>query len=103
MVFAVVDIDIPALVSRKHVDKFQERAFQELRSYVQRHYAADEDRFPRLLLRLPPLRALQPHVMEELFFAGLTGSVQIDSIIPYILRMDSSEFTSHRSIISDFS
>ncbi|XP_054279610.1 nuclear receptor subfamily 2 group C member 1-like isoform X2 [Macrosteles quadrilineatus] len=93
--------DIPALVSRKHVDKFQERAFQELRSYVQRHYSDDEDRFPRLLLRLPPLRALQPHVMEELFFAGLTGGVTIDTIIPYILRMDSSDFS--QRVISEFS
>lgn len=41
----------------------------------------------RLLLRLPPLRALEPQVLEELFFAGLIGQVQIDSVIPYILRM----------------
>lgn len=45
----------------------------------------------RLLLRLPPLRALEPQVLEELFFAGLIGQVQIDSVIPYILRMGSSQ------------
>jgi hypothetical protein len=32
--------------------------------------------------------------MEELFFAGLIGSVQIDSIIPYILRMETAEYNS---------
>ncbi len=32
--------------------------------------------------------------MEELFFAGLIGSVQIDSIIPYILRMETAEYSS---------
>lgn len=41
----------------------------------------------RLLLRLPPLRALEPQILEELFFAGLIGQVQIDNVIPYILRM----------------
>lgn len=33
------------------------------------------------------MRALEPQVLEELFFAGLIGQVQIDSVIPYILRM----------------
>jgi predicted cobalt transporter CbtA len=31
--------------------------------------------------------------MEELFFAGLIGNVQIDSIIPYILRMETAEYS----------
>lgn len=31
-------------------------------------------------------------VMEELFFAGLIGNVQIDSIIPYILRMETTDY-----------
>ena len=42
---------------------------------------------------LPTLRSLNAAVIEELFFAGLIGNVQIDSIIPYILRMDSSDFS----------
>ena len=46
-----------------------------------------------LLLLLPTLRTLSASATEELFFVGLIGSVQIDSIIPYILRMDSSEFS----------
>ncbi|PSN35265.1 Nuclear receptor subfamily 2 group C member 2 [Blattella germanica] len=78
----------------RQVEKFQEKAFQELRSYVSQTFPEDRDRFPRLLLRLPPLRALQPQVMEELFFAGLIGNVQIDSVIPYILRMGAGEYSS---------
>lgn len=89
--------DHPGLSLRRQIDKFQEKAFQELRSYINKNSPEDEDRFPRLLLRLPPLRSLQPHVMEELFFAGLIGNVQIDTVIPYILRMDSSEYTSQPS------
>ncbi|XP_075729328.1 nuclear receptor subfamily 2 group C member 2-like isoform X3 [Rhipicephalus microplus] len=42
----------------------------------------------RLLLQLAPLRALQPSLTEDLFFAGLIGSVRIGSILPFILRMD---------------
>ncbi|XP_049806444.1 orphan steroid hormone receptor 2-like isoform X1 [Schistocerca nitens] len=83
--------DQPGLHTRRQVEKFQEKAFRELRTYVTQTFPEDSDRFPRLLLRLPPLRALQPKVVEELFFAGLIGSVQIDSVIPYILRMDGGD------------
>jgi hypothetical protein len=86
--------DHPGLLARRQVEKFQEKAFQELRCYVNQTFPEDRDRFPRLLLRLPPLRALQPQVMEELFFAGLIGNVQIDSVIPYILRMGAGEYSS---------
>nr|CAD7462867.1 unnamed protein product [Timema tahoe] len=86
--------DLPGLGSKRQVEKFQEKAFQELRTYVSQTFPEDRDRFPRLLLRLPLLRALQAHVMEELFFAGLIGNVQIDSVIPYILRMDEGEYCS---------
>nr|CAD7264963.1 unnamed protein product [Timema shepardi] len=86
--------DLPGLGSKRQVEKFQEKAFQELRTYVSQTFPEDRDRFPRLLLRLPLLRALQAHVMEELFFAGLIGNVQIDSVIPYILRMEEGEYCS---------
>ncbi|KAF2905389.1 hypothetical protein ILUMI_00778 [Ignelater luminosus] len=79
--------DHPGLLFRKQIEKFQEKSFQALKDYVMNSFPDDTDRFPRLLLRLPPLRALDPQVLEELFFAGLIGQVQIDSVIPYILRM----------------
>lgn len=79
--------DQPGLLFRKQVEKFQEKSFQALKNYIISSFPDDTDRFPRLLLRLPPLRALDPQVLEELFFAGLIGQVQIDSVIPYILRM----------------
>ncbi|KAK9718859.1 Ligand-binding domain of nuclear hormone receptor [Popillia japonica] len=82
--------DQPGLLIRKQVEKMQEKSFQALRTYTNQSFPDDTDRFPRLLLRLPPLRALEPQILEELFFAGLLGQVQIDSVIPYILRMGSS-------------
>ncbi|KAK5639676.1 hypothetical protein RI129_012168 [Pyrocoelia pectoralis] len=82
--------DQPELLFRKQVEKFQEKSFQALQNYIVSSFPDDTDRFPRLLLRVSPLRALDPQVLEELFFAGLIGQVQIDSVIPYILRMGTS-------------
>ena len=56
-------------------------------------------RICHLLLTLPTLRSLDSSVTEGLFFAGLIGNVQIDSIIPYILRMETSDFTG--GLVSD--
>lgn len=85
---------LPGLPSnlRRQIDRLQEKAFEELRNYESRQNSDDEDRSSKLLLRLLPLRFLQPQIMEELFFAGLIGNVQIDSVIPYILRMEADEY-----------
>lgn len=45
-------------------------------------------------MRLPALRLMSAAVTEELFFTGLIGNVQIDSIIPYILKMESTDYNS---------
>lgn len=48
----------------------------------------------KLLVRLPALRLMSAAITEELFFTGLIGNVQIDSIIPYILKMESTDYNS---------
>lgn len=78
----------------KQVERFQEKAHVELRNYIQEVHPQNPDRLCKLLLRLPALRSVNPGIMEELFFSGLTGSVQIDSIIPHILRMETAEYNS---------
>ncbi|XP_070559532.1 orphan steroid hormone receptor 2-like isoform X3 [Ptychodera flava] len=90
--------DHPGLVNSRQIEKFQEKAVQELQEYVSRAYPNSTDRFPKLLLRLPALRLLNPSIMEELFFAGLIGNVQIDSIIPYILRMETADYNTQIAI-----
>lgn len=84
----------------RQIEKFQDKCHQELLEYVTRHYPEQEERYPRLLLRLPALRLLSPSIMEELFFAGLIGNVQIDSIIPYILRMETAEYNAQVGVQS---
>lgn len=54
-------------------------------------------RLTRILARLPALRLMNSSITEELFFTGLIGNVSIDSIIPYILKMETAEYNSQDS------
>uniref|UniRef100_A0A671SRE5 Nuclear receptor subfamily 2 group C member 1-like n=1 Tax=Sinocyclocheilus anshuiensis TaxID=1608454 RepID=A0A671SRE5_9TELE len=76
------------------IERFQEKAYMELQDYVSKVYPEDTYRLSKLLVRLPALRLMSAAVTEELFFAGLIGNVQIDSIIPYILKMESTDYNS---------
>ncbi|XP_063994690.1 nuclear receptor subfamily 2 group C member 1-A-like isoform X2 [Diachasmimorpha longicaudata] len=66
----------------KKVEVLQEATWSELQQRV------GADRLPRLLLRLAPLRSINPRVLEDLFFAGLIGRVSVASVVPYILSME---------------
>lgn len=68
-------------VWHKKVEVLQDAAWTELQQRV------SSDRLPRLLLRLPPLRSINPRILEDLFFAGLIGRVSVASVVPYILSM----------------
>uniref|UniRef100_A0A7N6BN41 Nuclear receptor subfamily 2, group C, member 1 n=1 Tax=Anabas testudineus TaxID=64144 RepID=A0A7N6BN41_ANATE len=84
--------DHPGIDNTTQIERFQEKAYMELQDYVTRTYPEDSYRlvvFPTLC-QLSKLAA----VTEELFFAGLIGNVQIDSIIPYILKMESTDYNS---------
>lgn len=86
--------DHPGIDNISQIQFFQEQAYTELQDYVTRTYPEDCYRLSKLLLRLPALRLISASVTEELFFAGLIGNVQIDSIIPYILKMESTDYNS---------
>ncbi|XP_070611947.1 nuclear receptor subfamily 2 group C member 1 isoform X2 [Erythrolamprus reginae] len=86
--------DHPGLENVVQIEKFQEKAYMEFQDYVMKVYPEDTYRLSRLLLRLPALRLMSAAITEELFFAGLIGNVQIDSIIPYILRMETADYNS---------
>ncbi|XP_053576651.1 nuclear receptor subfamily 2 group C member 2 isoform X1 [Bombina bombina] len=84
--------DHPGLSSTQQIEKFQEKAQMELQDYVQKTYPEDTYRLTRILVRLPALRLMSSSITEELFFTGLIGNVPIDSIIPYILKMETAEY-----------
>lgn len=86
--------DNPSLTNLSQIELIQDQVQREFSQHLQQLQPNNTDRMAKLLLRLPPLHALNPSVMEELFFAGLIGNVQIDSIIPYILRMETAEYNS---------
>ena len=86
----------------RQIEKFQEKSHHDLQDYVIHSYPSQADRLGKLLLRLPALRLLSPNIMEELFFAGLIGNVQIDSIIPYILRMETAEYNAEGGLSGMF-
>uniref|UniRef100_UPI00358FC1F9 nuclear receptor subfamily 2 group C member 2-like isoform X1 n=2 Tax=Myxine glutinosa TaxID=7769 RepID=UPI00358FC1F9 len=89
--------DHPGLMNTAQIEKCQEKAHVELLDYMSRISPDDPARLARLLLRLPALRLMSSAITEELFFAGLIGNVQIDSIIPYILRMEAAEYNNQIS------
>ncbi|XP_066101757.1 nuclear receptor subfamily 2 group C member 2 isoform X3 [Saccopteryx bilineata] len=84
--------DHPGLTGTSQIEKFQEKAQMELQDYVQKTYSEDTYRLARILVRLPALRLMSSNITEELFFTGLIGNVSIDSIIPYILKMETAEY-----------
>ncbi|XP_063053683.1 nuclear receptor subfamily 2 group C member 1 [Engraulis encrasicolus] len=86
--------DHPGVDNTQQIERFQDKAIMELQDYVTRTYPEDTYRLSKLLLRLPALRSMSAAITEELFFAGLIGSVQIDSIIPYILKMEATDYNS---------
>ncbi|KAJ3587035.1 hypothetical protein NHX12_013425 [Muraenolepis orangiensis] len=89
--------DHPGLECSIQIENFQEKALMELQDYVQKTYPDDPYRLTRILTRLPALRLMNSSITEELFFTGLIGSVSIDSIIPYILKMETTEYNSQDS------
>ncbi|XP_034446621.1 nuclear receptor subfamily 2 group C member 2 [Hippoglossus hippoglossus] len=89
--------DHPGVDSSGQIETFQERAMMELQDYVQKTYPDDMYRMTRILTRLPALRLMNSSITEELFFTGLIGNVSIDSIIPYILKMETAEYNSQDS------
>ncbi|CAF5182733.1 unnamed protein product, partial [Rotaria magnacalcarata] len=57
----------------------------------------DELRLGRLLLKLPSLAEIDTSIVEEIFFVGLIGSVQISKIIPCIFKMNAASSSSSSS------
>ena len=77
------------------MESLQDKAVAELEDWTSKTHPGDRNRFPRLLLLLSPLRSLHPETVEDLFFSGLIGNIQIDSVIPYILKMEPKEYQNH--------
>ena len=74
------------------MERYQQRCVEELHDYDTQNFAETATRPALLCVSLASVHLLSPTIIEELFFAGLIGSVEIGSIIPYIMRLDAVEY-----------
>nr|8C5L_A Chain A, Maltose/maltodextrin-binding periplasmic protein,Nuclear receptor subfamily 2 group F member 6 [synthetic construct]8C5L_B Chain B, Maltose/maltodextrin-binding periplasmic protein,Nuclear receptor subfamily 2 group F member 6 [synthetic construct] len=73
--------DACGLSDPAHVESLQEKAQVALTEYVRAQYPSQPQRFGRLLLRLPALRAVPASLISQLFFMRLVGKTPIETLI----------------------
>jgi len=79
-------------INSEYLNVVTDKLLTQLRVHTKNRSADHENRFSKLLLRLSPLRSILTDVIEEIFFVGLIGNVQIDTFMPRMLAMDTEEF-----------
>ncbi|XP_015472125.1 nuclear receptor subfamily 2 group F member 6-like [Parus major] len=82
--------DACGLSDAAHVETLQEKAQVALTEYVRSQYPAQPQRFGRLLLRLPALRAVPASLISQLFFMRLVGKTPIETLIRDMLLSGST-------------
>lgn len=73
--------DACGLTDPSHVESLQEKAQVALTEYERLQYPNQPQRFGRLLLRLPALRAVPANLISQLFFMRLVGKTPIETLI----------------------
>ncbi|XP_032363085.1 nuclear receptor subfamily 2 group F member 6-like, partial [Etheostoma spectabile] len=73
--------DACGLTDPVHVESLQEKAQVALTEYERMQYPSQPQRFGRLLLRLPALRAVPASLISQLFFMRLVGKTPIETLI----------------------
>ncbi|XP_077331663.1 nuclear receptor subfamily 2 group F member 6 [Lithobates pipiens] len=87
---ALFTSDACGLTDPAHVESLQEKAQVALTEYVRAQYPSQPQRFGRLLLRLPALRAVPASLISQLFFMRLVGKTPIETLIRDMLLSGSS-------------
>ncbi|XP_030629922.1 nuclear receptor subfamily 2 group F member 6a isoform X2 [Chanos chanos] len=78
---ALFSPDACGLTDPAHVESLQEKAQVALTEYERMQYPGQPQRFGRLLLRLPALRAVPASLISQLFFMRLIGKTPIETLI----------------------
>ncbi|XP_018601466.1 nuclear receptor subfamily 2 group F member 6b isoform X2 [Scleropages formosus] len=78
---ALFSPDACGLTDPVHVESLQEKAQVALTEYERLQYPGQPQRFGRLLLRLPALRAVPSSLISQLFFMRLVGKTPIETLI----------------------
>uniref|UniRef100_A0A8D0GSX8 Nuclear receptor subfamily 2 group F member 6 n=1 Tax=Sphenodon punctatus TaxID=8508 RepID=A0A8D0GSX8_SPHPU len=82
--------DACGLSDPAHVESLQEKAQVALTEYIRAQYPSQPQRFGRLLLRLPALRAVPASLISQLFFMRLVGKTPIETLIRDMLLSGST-------------
>ncbi|CAB1332294.1 unnamed protein product [Coregonus sp. 'balchen'] len=78
---ALFSPDACGLTDPVHVESLQEKAQMALTEYERMQYPGQPQRFGRILLRLPALRAVPANLISQLFFMRLVGKTPIETLI----------------------
>ncbi|XP_016431006.1 nuclear receptor subfamily 2 group F member 6 [Sinocyclocheilus rhinocerous] len=81
IVNSVFPADACGLSDPAHIESLQEKAQVALTEYERMQYPGQPQRFGRLLLRLPALRAVPANLISQLFFMRLVGKTPIETLI----------------------
>ena len=81
--------DQPTDVLRKLTDPIFERVLTSFRRYYDssHHTSHGPGRLGKILLTNIYIESCEHNHLEQLFFTGIMGGINIDSVIPYILSM----------------
>ncbi|NXA74585.1 N2F1B protein, partial [Thryothorus ludovicianus] len=82
--------DACGLSDAAQVEALQEKAQVALTEYERAQFPAQPQRFGRLLLRLPALRAVPAALISQLFFTRLVGKTPIETLLRDMLLSGSS-------------
>ena len=80
--------DQPSETLKKLAESVNDCVLTSFRAYYESENKQTDGRFAKILLRTVPLRSFPADLLEELFFSGLIGDVNIESVIPYVLNME---------------
>lgn len=69
----------------KCIENLQEQTHCAFKRHIDTAYPSQPERFARILLKLPSIRAIDRPVVEELFFVPLIGTVRIADIMNNII------------------
>ena len=83
-------LDQPNEPLRKLTDPIFECVLSSFRRYYEDYEQGPrtQGRLGKILLSNIYIDSCQPDLLEQLFFSGIIGNVNIDSVIPYILSME---------------
>lgn len=80
---------------RRHLDRILDLTLSFLRNQIDQKRTDDSENdleamdnmFAKILLKSSTLACFNAQIVEEIFFSNLVGQVQVDSVIPYIIRL----------------